>query len=128
MTQDIGRGLTGEGVSRYGLQEALADSRANLTRGEFGLRSKDRVGSTPTAPQPRPTPSHVRALIKAYYEMPGNGAGGNLHVTLDDGNIETGDILYCLGYAKRDGDTAGVQIAELLLAMTRRQRAKAVGR
>jgi hypothetical protein len=51
-----------------------------------------------------------------------------LHITLDDGNIETGNILYCLKRAKEAGDVAGVEIAELLLAMTRRQRAKAVGR
>lgn len=95
--------------------------------GGFGLRSQGRVGSTPTAPQPPATPSQLRALIKAYYAKPGNLAGGTLHVTLDDGNIETHHILFCLGQAKDARDVDGVRIAELLLSMTRRQRAKAVG-
>ena len=43
----------------------------------------------------KPTILEVMPLVKAYYEKPENGAGGNLHIVLDDGNIEAmklGDI------------------------------------
>lgn len=102
------------------------DSYGGSGSGGFRLRSQDREGATPSAP--RPTIDQVKPLIRTYYEKDGNGAGGSLHMVLDDGNIETQDILFCLKWAKDRGDADGIQIAELLLPMTRRQRAKAVGR
>jgi hypothetical protein len=92
--------------------------------GEIGLRTgqPDRVGSTPTAPHP----ANLREMIRLYYELPGNGAGGSLHLVLDDGNIETRDITYCRDTAYMSGDWRGVLIANMLLQRTKRGRAKIV--
>ncbi len=35
-------------------------------------------------------------LIKEYYSMPGNAAGGNCHVVLDDNNINDYCIALCI--------------------------------
>ncbi len=40
----------------------------------------------------KPVMPEVRPLIKAYYDLPGNGAGGDLHCVLDDGNYEARHI------------------------------------
>lgn len=56
-------------------------------------------------------------LIERYYEMPGNGAGGSLHVVLDDGNHERSSVEFCLNYAIKDGDKAGEALARALLAL-----------
>ena len=37
----------------------------------------------------------IRQLIQAYYEEPGNGAGGNCHVVLDDGKLEDSSVHFC---------------------------------
>lgn len=95
----------------------------NDDRGEIGLRSQDRVGSTPTAPHPT-----LREMIRQYYELPGNGAGGSLHVVLDDGNIDSQSIQYCRAIAADRGDWRALIIADLLLARSQRGRAKVVGR
>jgi hypothetical protein len=63
-------------------------------------------------------------MIREYYALPGNGAGGSLHIVLDDGNIETGHIKYCREYAVERGDWRGVLIADALLARTLRGRGK----
>jgi hypothetical protein len=36
----------------------------------------------------KPTRPEVAPLIRAYYALPGNIVGGELHVVLDDGNYE----------------------------------------
>lgn len=71
----------------------------------------------------KPSVSDVLKLVHAYYAN-GNGAGGNLHIVLDDGNIRDGDVLFCLERAKECGDTDGIEIANLLLAMSKTQRKK----
>ncbi len=37
------------------------------------------------------------ALVRAVYEAPQGGSGGNLHIVLDDWNIEDDSIYFCLG-------------------------------
>ncbi len=36
------------------------------------------------------------ALVRQVYEAPQGGAGGNLHIVLDDWNIEDSSIYYCI--------------------------------
>lgn len=74
--------------------------------------------------QPKPTVPEVLPLVHAYYRKPGNEVGGNLHIVLDDGNVEDGHIQYCLEQAEADGDEDGVVLASLLLRMSRTQRSK----
>jgi hypothetical protein len=57
-----------------------------------------------------------------YYQRDGNGAGGNLHIVLDDGNVERSHVEFCLERATAEGDEAGVVLARLLLAASRTQR------
>ena len=72
----------------------------------------------------KPTVPEVLPLVNKYYAKPGNGAGGCLHLVLDDGNIETSHVQVCLNYARENGDTDGVALAELLLQMSYTQRNK----
>lgn len=62
------------------------------------------------------------AAARAYYAMPGNGAGGNLHLVLDDGNVEDSSVDCCLDCASAHGDAEGVRLAEQLRALTVTQR------
>jgi hypothetical protein len=61
-------------------------------------------------------------MSRAYYKLPDNGAGGSLHIVLDDGNLETGHVLWCKNYAKEQGDPEGVALAEFLLTLTEDER------
>jgi hypothetical protein len=75
----------------------------------------------------RPQVPEALVLAKRYYLKPENLAGGSLHIVLDEGNVHTADVMYCLEkcYEKKDFD--GLAIACLLLKMTKTQRLK-VGR
>jgi len=59
-----------------------------------------------------------------YYQREGNSVGGNLHIVLDDGNVERSHVEFCLERATAEGDEAGVVLARLLLAASRTQREK----
>ncbi len=69
----------------------------------------------------KPTVPQVLPLVWAYYLLPGNGAGGNFHVVLDDGNIRKCDVEYCLQTARDKNDSAGVALGEILLLMSKTQ-------
>ena len=56
------------------------------------------------------------AMIRPYYAA--HSAGGNLHVSLDDGNMEDGNVWFCLMEAAKEKDLVGVRIAVHLLSMT----------
>ena len=61
----------------------------------------------------------IKDLIKYYYELsPENGAGGNLHIVLDDGNIEHSYIYLCQEDCEKAGDTFGMFLADILLLFT----------
>lgn len=67
------------------------------------------------------TIAEVIEVIRVYYDKPENGAGGNLHIVLDDGNIETCHIEWCRNYARENGDVDGVELANILLGMSEAQ-------
>jgi len=63
----------------------------------------------------------VESLIQScqkYYDKPGNGVGGILHIVLDDENVDDENIKYCLGQAARKDDIPAVKIASELLGMS----------
>jgi hypothetical protein len=64
----------------------------------------------------------VKALVELFYTFPNNGAGGSLHIVLDDGNTGRDSVEYCLTYAQREGDACGEALAKLLLALTEEER------
>jgi hypothetical protein len=58
------------------------------------------------------------ARVRAYYALPGNEAGGNLHVALDDDNLDAHYLVWCLGRCVERGDEPGKAIALALLDMS----------
>lgn len=73
----------------------------------------------------KPTTLEVAPLVRAFYAMPGNGAGGSLHVVLDDGNYADAFVDGCIEYATARGDDVGEQLARVLRLMSRTQRSSA---
>ena len=72
----------------------------------------------------KPTVPEVLPLIVTYYSIPGNSVGGIFHIVLDDGNVDDGDVEYCLNLAKEREDKESIEIGEILLRMSRTQRRK----
>jgi hypothetical protein len=54
-------------------------------------------------------------LIEIYYAVDGNGVGGNLHVVLDDGNLDDESIKWCIGECLAGSDHLGAEIAKRLM-------------
>lgn len=70
----------------------------------------------------KPTLPLLRPIVRAWYALPDNGAGGSLHIVLDDSNIDDDSVRFCHRYAKEMGDDLGVKLAELLLRCSKTQR------
>ena len=68
--------------------------------------------------RPRPKASDVSGLVRHYYTLPGHRAGGNLHIALEDGNLDSAHLRFCYEQALAADDNLGVQIADLLIAMS----------
>ena len=75
----------------------------------------------------KPTVLEILPVVRAYYAKPNNGVGGSLHIVLEDGNIETSHIEFCMEYARENNDPDGVVLAKLLMKMSRTQRRKLYG-
>ena len=61
--------------------------------------------------------------IYNYYQY--HVAGGNLHIVLDDGNLEDKNIIWCLNNPiKENNDMAAKEIAEMLLQLSYNKRKK----
>lgn len=64
-------------------------------------------------------------MIKRYYEIDGNGVGGALHIVLDDGNLETDSIQWCIDNSiKERNDEDALIIANELLKLSYSAREK----
>jgi hypothetical protein len=80
----------------------------------------------------RPTVPEMLPLVNAYYRMPGCGAGGAVHVMLEDLNIEQSHADWCVENAEgwgqswgaRDGGPHHLAVARLLRRASRTQRGK----
>lgn len=57
-------------------------------------------------------------MARKYYAKEGNICGGNLHIVLDDGNIEDDCVRFCRERAESAGDSDGVNLANKLLTIT----------
>lgn len=68
--------------------------------------------------------SDILTMIHAYFAVPGNENGGNLHIALEDGNMEDSHIEFCREVARECHDYDGVKLAEALLAMSFEEREK----
>lgn len=74
----------------------------------------------------KPTLPEVAPLVAAYYAKPGNSVGGSLHIVLDDGNVEDGNVRFCVETARESGDDDGLLLAGLMLKMSKSQRMRLV--
>lgn len=61
--------------------------------------------------------SGAMEAIRAYLQIEGNGAGGSLHIVLDDFNFEDGHVDYCIEYAEERGDEEGARLGRMLRAL-----------
>ena len=51
----------------------------------------------------------ILPLLKAFFLIPENGVGGNLHIFLEDGNVDDGNLRFCLERAREAGDELGTK-------------------
>lgn len=70
-------------------------------------------------------PALMDKLAADAYER--NGAGCCMHIVLDDGNVEDEHVRYCLGYAIEMGCAGCKRLAQLMLEVTPRERARVLG-
>jgi hypothetical protein len=69
-----------------------------------------------------PTAAEVRMLVDHWYSMPGHGAGGILHVALDDGNLDDGNLRWLRDEATAAGNVLGHLLATVLLRVPEPER------
>lgn len=75
-----------------------------------------------TAPKNAPVSQADLERFRAYYDV--NPTWGNLHIVLDDENIQEDHIKYCIKRCVDHGDEAGYYLGNLLLKMSKSQRLK----
>lgn len=66
----------------------------------------------------------VLPLVNAYVSKKGNQLGGNLAMVLSNDNILDSNIQFCLNQAEEKEDCEGVNLANLLLKLSKTQRLK----
>lgn len=66
----------------------------------------------------------VKWLVDYYESKPGNGAGGSLHIVLDDGNVEDSSVTFCRKWAVDNNDPMGVALCDVLILCSQTQRRK----
>lgn len=75
----------------------------------------------------KPTIPEIIQLLREFGRKPKNSVGGNLHIVLEDGNVNDSDVQFCLDAAKADCDAEAVALAEIILKMSKTQRKKLAG-
>lgn len=60
----------------------------------------------------------VKEFIAYYYQLPEKGAGGYLHIVLDDGNVDWSSISFCQAECEKHKDTFGYFLCDILLEYT----------
>lgn len=98
--------------------QLIAECKRLAARPGTGTESVWHQGRPPGA---KPTLAEVRPLLRAYYRLPGNGVGGELHCVLDDGNYERRHIRSCIASAERV-ETRWLGHVLLLLSNSQRRR------
>lgn len=66
-----------------------------------------------------------KELLEYYYDHHESGCvGGNLHIALDDGNLEDGNLWFCYEQAEKERDLLGMYLASTMWTMTMEGREK----
>lgn len=61
-------------------------------------------------------------LFQEYYDK--NRAWGNLHIVLDDYNVDNDSVEFCIKQSIENNDEDGEFLARIMLKMTKTQRLK----
>ena len=70
----------------------------------------------------------VCKLVRTLYDDMGEGAGGLLHIALDDCNLDDDSIQWCIEYCNRDENTGKhdkkicLEIAQKMLSLNKEER------
>lgn len=72
----------------------------------------------------RPSVPEITPLVQDYINQPGNHLGGNLHIVLEDGNVDDDSLEFCLRRCIERDDKLGINLARILLMMSMTQRLK----
>lgn len=75
----------------------------------------------------KPAIPEVLPLITRFAKVPENNVGGCLHIVFDDGNVDDSSVQSCLDYAIERSDSLAIEVAEVLLRMSKTQRLKLAG-
>ena len=70
----------------------------------------------------KPTVPEVAPLVRAIYAR--SMVGCCLHIVLDDGNVDDGDVRFCIERAKKKGHADCEELAAKILLMSKTQRKK----
>lgn len=60
----------------------------------------------------------VKQLIIYYCSLPGNGAGGKLHIVLSDLNVDNDSLDFCKNECQKHHDNLGVFLINVLYEFT----------
>lgn len=119
-------------AAKYGAHPPPAEHDKALKAWERGIEPPE-PGREPTFVElceklidreEKPTVDVVEHLVRAYYAVHGNEAGGSLHILLDDGNVSDDSVRFCVTSARRQDDEKGEALARVLLRMSKTQRLK----
>lgn len=102
----------------------IADGEFDEGLTDDALRSEDLLDQISALVErgTKPTVPEVLPLVREFVTLPGNEAGGSLHIVLDDYNERDSDVRSCVQHAVERGDALGVALARLLLLCSRSQR------
>ncbi len=73
---------------------------------------------------PKPTVPQVLPLVREFLAMPGNGIGGQLHIVLDEGNVNDEHVDMCIAQARDTSDHCAQALGWVLRRMSKTQRRK----
>jgi hypothetical protein len=80
------------------------------------------TGGQVTAPKAKHRVPDVVKMVREYYRKPGNAAGGNLHLVLEEPNYDDDSVRYCMFACVDRGDVEGSILALTLLECSKSQR------
>lgn len=69
---------------------------------------------------------NVTKLIAEYGQIPENICGGNLHIILDDENVDDTSVIFCYNECKKEKDYLGMLICSLLMGIDELDRINAI--
>lgn len=69
---------------------------------------------------------NIKDLVSEYDSIPENICGGNLHIMLDDFNVDDSSTMSCYEWAKENKDYLGMLICSKLMSIDESERIEAI--